>query len=344
MLSPMPRLLVVGAFDEGRLETSYVRAFRQLGWDVSELSIPDLVRAHARLGELGRTVHRFVHVEPWLRRINADFVTTARQLAPDLVMIVGMVEELRAGALAQVRALLPVKVVWVWPDQMANWTTAMATMLPSVDLVATFSSTTLSAFAEMGARDVMWVPLAADPGLHGLTAAVAQTTMPPCDVSFIGAWRPSREALVSELSQFDLRIWGNDWARSARSNPVVRRAWQRTFLNGSELTTAVRASRVNLNIIEPSGYPAANMRVFELLIAGGLQLSSACPELADVLRHDEHLYYFNDGAELPGLVSDLLGRPEDRRRVADAGRREVEARHTYPVRARAIVERCGFAA
>jgi spore maturation protein CgeB len=283
-------------------------------------------------------------VEPWLRRINAELLLAAKRLEPDLLVIVGMVEELRIGTLAQLRALLPVKVVWIWPDQMANWTTDMTTMLPVVDLVATFSSTTVKAFAEMGARDVLWVPLAADPELHGFTAAVGTGDIAPFDVSFIGAWRPSREEILTNLDDCDLRIWGNNWGRAARRDPVIRRAWQRTFLSGSDLTRAVRASRINLNIIEPSTYPASNMRVFELLIAGGFQLSSACPEVADVLRHGEHLYYFDRAPDVPDIVSDLLGRPEERQRVAEAGQREVAARHTYNVRARAIAERCGFTA
>lgn len=79
------------------------------------------------------------------------------------------------------------------------------------------------------------------------------------------------------------------------------------------------ASKVNLNIIDPTNHPAANMRFFEIPVAGGLQVCSACPEMNDVFRDGEHLFYYQDSAGLRPLLQTLLGQESLCRTVAAAG-------------------------
>ena len=163
-------------------------------------------------------------------------------------------------------------------------------------------------------------------------------TMPPCDVSFIGGWRQSRQEVLSTLGDFDLKIWGPGWGRRSRSSPTIKEAWQGRSVVGAEFTAAVRASRVNLNLVDPTGYPAANMRTFELLAAGGVQLSSACPEFEPILRHGEHLFYFDGAGELPAAINKLLADPDALESVADRGCDEVLSKHTYFDRVDSLIQ------
>jgi spore maturation protein CgeB len=117
------------------------------------------------------------------------------------------------------------------------------------------------------------------------------------------------------------------------------RAWQGRPLYEAEFAQAVAACRINLNIIDPTNYPAANMRFFELPVAAGFQLSSPCPEMEDEFRHGEELFFYQDETELPSIVRTLLANDGLRARVAAAGRDLVLSRHTYQHRARAILER-----
>ena len=79
------------------------------------------------------------------------------------------------------------------------------------------------------------------------------------------------------------------------------------------------------------------MRFFEIPIAGGLQVSSACPEMDAELRDGEHLFYCEDADALLGLIGSLLADDERRFRVADAGRALVSEKHTYVRRAETLL-------
>ena len=58
---------------------------------------------------------------------------------------------------------------------------------------------------------------------------------------------------------------------------MIRRAWQGRALRGADFAKAVSCSKLSLNIIDPTNYPAANMRFFEITTAGGLQVTYRLP-------------------------------------------------------------------
>jgi spore maturation protein CgeB len=187
---------------------------------------------------------------------------------------------------------------------------------------------------------VLWVPLAADAELHRPPGSAAPAYS--ADVSFIGGWRPERERLLERLTPFGLKIWGPDWGKRCRGNPAILKAWQGRGVVSAEFAQVVAGSKVNLNLIDPTNYPAANMRYFEIMVAGGLQVCSPCPEMREGFRAGEHLFYYAEEAELPALLERLLGDAELRNRVAKAGRERVMAEHTYGHRAQAILDACGL--
>ena len=211
------------------------------------------------------------------------------------------------------------------------------------DLVATFSQATVATFTRLGAPKAAWVPLAGDSAMHSRTPCTAegQATY-GADLSFIGGWRPEREAALSLLDGFNVRIWGPDWGRRAKDNTFIKKAWQGRAIYGAEFAKAVACSKVNLNIIDATISQSPNMRFFEIMMAGGLQLVSYCPEMEDVIRHGEHVYYFRQPEQLPNLLHHLLDNEGLRAKVAQAGYEAVLAGHTYRHRAEQILSILGI--
>jgi spore maturation protein CgeB len=335
------KVLLVGDFLTwpSCLGVSYRNGFTALGCRVELFDVPSCLRKHTRFGAIGRAVSRYQPVAPWLLKVNRELVTTCRALDPEVVVVVGC-REINAGAVAQIKASTRSRVAFVWMDPLQNLSEATIQALPVYDLIASYSRAAVEPLIRLGARRVEWVPFAGDLALYGAPPAAA----PPefqSEVSFIGNWRPEREAVLDRLASvpgLGLKIWGEGgWRRHSRSR-LVAGAWQRRSVYTEQFVAAARASKVNLNIIESTNYPGANMRFFELPCAGGLQLSSPCPEMAEEFRDGETIFYFRDAEELPGLIRKLLDDDARRERVAAAAHEKILAAHTYAHRARQILE------
>lgn len=338
-----PHLLIVGSNSPHALESAYERAFHQLGWSVSYWDPAAVLQKVARGGRVGRFMVDFLTVDPWIRKVNREFVLKAIEEKPTLILTFTH-RQIRAGALAQIRAAVDTALVNIWPDTLVNWGTHHTANLPMYDLVATYSQQSVAQLQRLGASNVAWIPLAGDPDYHRPAAACTpeEAKQLGADITFIGGWRPEREAVLTQLAQssrYTVKIWGPEWGRRCKGNEIITSAWQGRPLFGHELATSVANSRINLNIIDPTNYPAANMRFFELAVIGGLQVCSPCPEMEDTFRHGEHVLYYRDTAELEAVVSSLLADENHRQQVASAGQRLCLAAHTYTHRASAILQR-----
>ena len=338
-MSTRPRhVLLVGSFAPAALERSYRHAFLDARVETTCFDLPAALRGYCRLGTLGRTFNRFVPVDPWTIKANRELVVLARRTAPDLIVVFGQ-NRVSSGALAQLRAMMPsLQLVLVWPDTLVNMSAATQASLPHYDLVATYSRSTVPVFERLGAQRVAWIPLAADPHMHLLRGERPAFT---CDVGFIGQWRPEREAaflgIFEQCPDAVVRIWGPDWKRRSR-NAGIRRAWQGGALFEEAYARTIASCRLNLNIIDETNYPAANMRFFEVLCAGGLLVCSPCPELDQEFVAGETVFYYQGLADLPVLVRQLLSEPDVGRAVAAAGHQKVLERHTYLHRVSAILD------
>jgi spore maturation protein CgeB len=265
-------------------------------------------------------------------------VLRAMEWRPDLLVVIGQ-QPVRSGALCQIKAALDIGLVYVWPDTMLNLAENTVTCLPIYDLVGTYSSSTVALTERLGAKQAIWLPLAGDPSLHsGASCSESERRAYAAEVAFIGGWRPEREEVLSKLGAFDLKIWGPDWGRRCRTNPTIMKTWQGRRLTGEEFAKAVACSKINLNVIDPTNYPAANMRFFEILVAGGLQVCSSCPEMETEFRSREHIIFYQSGGELLDLIEELRKNDELRARVAAAGHGRVMEKHTYKHRAQTILE------
>lgn len=336
-----PSVLVIGGFRPGALEISYESAFASIGCAARRFDFAARVDGYCRLGPAGRLLNRFLPVETWIRKANRDLVTTVLNERPAALVVVGSCS-VSPGSLAQLSASCGTARVLLWVDTLVNLDSATLAALPIYNLVLCYGKAPTESLRSLGARQAAWLPLAGDPALHAPgTLSPTERALYDCDVSFVGNWRPEREtalALVGRMAGIRLKIWGGpDWRRRAR-DPLVRRAWQGRGVVEAEFAKSVRASTLSLNLIDPTNYPSANMRFFEIPCAGGLQVSSACPEMEDEFRDGESVFYFREVSELPRLIERLLGDPARCARVAREAHLKVLSIHTYAHRAARVLD------
>jgi spore maturation protein CgeB len=330
----MGSALIVGTFASwpGALETSIERATADIGWRVSRFDLHAEVQRHARFGHLGRRLNEFLAVEEWAVKGNRELVRTALRSQPDVLIVVGQAP-IHPGALAQLRASTSTRLVLLWPDTLINLHRTHLDCLPLFHLVASYSHAAVPVFTRLGCERVEWVPLGADPVMHQPHRLTGRELAEySCDISFVGNWRPERERLLTALSDLNvtIKVWGGPaWKACEQRVPALKGTWQGRPIYEQEFAKAVSASRISVNRIDETNYPAANMRFFEVPAAGGLQLASACPEMANAMIDQQHVVYFKDEDDARRLAAWLL-KDEDRRAgIASMGHREVLKHHTY---------------
>jgi len=305
------RILVVGSLAKGALEHSYISAAKELGYHIESFDPAQEQAVYIKGGILGRKLHAFLPVEQWMRKMNRNLVLRARSYQPDILLLFTNVRVL-PGTLACIKTILPsMKLVWIWPDTPLNLEKHNFVNGKLADLTATYSEASVPVFKKLDFSNVHWVPLAADPHMHRVNGFPNDFST---DIGFVGGWRPERERVMAILCdafpQLNIAIHGPYWHRECK-HAGVKQKIKSEGLYEKSLAAFFNSARININIIDDTNYPAANMRFFEVPVAGGLQVSSSCPEQEKIFEHRRDIIYYKDEAKILDEVKWVIAHPEE---------------------------------
>lgn len=332
-------VLIIGRNAGWNLESSYARAFERLGCVVRFWDPQQSLHRVARGFRIGQLFSTYVQVEPWLRKANLDLLRLTVELKPKFVLVIGT-EGVRAGTLGQLRTQLPTTIIYcLFPDTPHNLVPDRIQCLPMFDRVFTISPGWIDTFQRLGATLVHYLPLAADPELHRPVKASDRQLSSGHDVAFVGNWRREREALLEQLVDFDLRIWGSDyWKRKMRRGSKLAARWEGRPLFGDDFARACANNRILLNIIDGVGWPGPNMRTFEQPACGAFSLVTRTPAVVELFKEGENIECFDSVAEARDKIQFYLTNEPSRLRIADeAYTFVVQGGHTYLDRAKELL-------
>jgi spore maturation protein CgeB len=275
-----------------------------------------------------------------MRKANVDLLQAVDRIRPDLILVIAT-SGVRAGTLAQAQVLSPrTRVYMIYPDSPHGLSSDRIACLPVCHRVAVSSSAWSMAFKALGARQVHYLPFAADPDLHSIPPfAEDSATAIRFELGFIGTWRPEREALLERMDEFNLAIWGGKyWSTRTNRSGRVRNRWAGGELIGPQVVAASAETAVMLNILDPITWPGPNMRSFELPACRAFVLSSRSPAILEIFEEGRDLECFDSPEEAIDKVRFYLTRSSDRIRIAQNGyERVIGGGHTYVDRAKTIV-------
>ncbi|MCW5921746.1 MAG: glycosyltransferase [Saprospiraceae bacterium] len=318
------------------LEASYRRAFQRLGFEVHWFDTVATQQKYVRLGKVGQYINSFIGINAWIKKMQREFVVQVKSIDPDLV-IVFCNAPIHVNALAFLKSIIKGKIILLWPDTLFNISAHVATAAPLYDGLASYSRDAIPVFKQMGFSNVHWVPLAADEALHGGFDLPQHFEH---DVIFIGNPRPERikalESISKNFPTLKLGIYGAEWAKS-NSNELKPHIVSR-HLFGNEFARLMNQSRIAMNIIDDTNYPAANMRFFEACVAKSLQLSSKCPEWEDEYIDSKHLLYFNNEEDLCTKIESALSNEKRCLAIRKSGYQITVDKNTYLHRAQSIID------
>ena len=206
----------------------------------------------------------------------------------------------------------------------------------------------LDAFRQAGARQVNYLPMAADAELHcPMSLSEEDRQRFGADVSFVGAGYANRRRLFPALLRqpWSFKLWGNEWDGADDLRSVLQ-------LDGARIDTATcmkvfNATAINLNLHSTTGAgldPQAdfvNPRTFELAACGAFQLVDHRSQLRQFFSEQE-MVSFQDFGDVPGLVQQWLNDHAARQAMANAARAHVLSEHTYVHRMRDLLGHIGL--
>ncbi len=186
-----------------------------------------------------------------------------------------------------------------------------------------------------GARQVHYLPLAADPEVHKpLTLTKEEFERFTSDVSHIGAGYYNRRRFFIGLLDYDFKLWGNEWEQAGPLAKILQDEGAR--VNTENMVKIFNATRINLNLhsstytesVNPHG-DFVNPRTFELAATGAFQLVDERKLLPELFEPGKEVATFNDLAGCRKAIDHYLANPDEAKAIAEASRERVLREHTY---------------
>jgi len=304
---------------------------------------PDLGRAFAELGHavayydyderpIGlRLVPKALRGEGHERRVgeaqNAALRRAVRNERPRIVFVVKgfLLEPATLEAIRSAGAAL----VGMWVDDPLDHARALE-RAPHYDLYFTNDAASVESYRRHGIANAHHLLASADTALfHPLGTA---RDLP---IALVGTRTDLREKIVRELADLPLHVFGPGWTKiridgRVRLNPPAF---------GERTNEIYNRALINLNIHNWLGRGGAmNLRLFEVPAAGAFLLTDPVDEIREYFVEDEHLACWRGVDELRAKLEHYVARPEECERIARAGREHFLAHHSYPVRARRVLQ------
>ena len=155
------------------------------------------------------------------------------------------------------------------------------------------------------------------------------------DLSFVGSWDEEREEWISDLLNYNIKIWGNSWEKASSE---VQAKWQKKAMSGEDFSRVCTASKINLNFLRKQNLDSHNMRTFEIPACAGFMMSRRSSEQQDFFKEGEEADYFSTPEELRQKIDFYLKNDDLRKKIAATGyERLLKSEYSYDDRVREIL-------
>lgn len=166
----------------------------------------------------------------------------------------------------------------------------------------------------LGIKHALWLPLACDPEIHR-----SGNLEKIWDVSFVG------------------HVLGGERQRLLE---LIRQRFPKGFIGQKYFKEMAKVYAQSKIVFNRSVRNDVNMRVFEALASGSLLITNDLESngQAELFRDQEHLVVYGDDEELFAKIACYLANDALREGIAQAGQKEVLAKHTYDHRMEQLLE------
>ncbi len=315
------RILFVGDLRPGGTSLQRMRTMRALGHDVTTIDTTGEEGRRREKSLVQRVLHRLRGPVDW-PGANAALIERGRT-GPLDVLWIDRGLTLTRSTLRAFRRLRPeCRIAGYSGDPMflrQNLSRRFLRHLGMYDVFYTTKSNGVDDLYRRGCRRVVLVGTAYEPGVHRpMPVSDAERTRLGGSVGFVGTWEEPRSRSLHRLAVagIPVRVWGNGWRRSRYRHPLLRVEYR--DLLDDDYALAISAFDVNLCFLRSCDLQTT--RSVEIPACGGFMLAERTDEHLALFAEGVEAAYFDDDDELLAKVRYYLDHPEERRRIAAAGR------------------------
>lgn len=346
MTGTEPRILLIGPYWLGGWTDSVHEAFLQHNCKVRSIYYNSPASDAAARKIKGRLRIRswpyFIkHSGYFVRGVSFEsrICKEAAEFQPNLILVLKG-EIILPGTLRKLKKIdsKPAIATW-WVDSPIvsgeghRWLT-FPHCVPHYDRFFVFDYSYMEQLARLGAKELVFLPCAADPGIYRPKALMTdELERFKSSVCFVWSFYPSRGDLLEPfLDISDIGIWGGGWDEYLRqrgkrdSSQFVRGI----SLKPEDVSKAYQAALVAVNSHHVQTKIAGlNTRSFEIPASGGLELVDYVPGMEELLMPGEEVIVYKDPKEAAELAQAVMDNPDGFADVRRKGYERVLREHTY---------------
>ncbi len=343
-----PRVLVVPPVWGGSLPIAYwcAEALTQLGCEVFTVPIDSVDPLHRFLRQKKFDTKRKDKIEvPMVRFLGELTVLMAEEFQPHLVFAMAQAPLAVQAVEALNRLGMPTAFWFIENYRHMDYYSHFAAAYTHFFHIQ--GQALEKELDRLGANH-SFLPVAAHPPAHRpMELSESDQARFGAPVGFMGHGYPNRQVVFSRLLQkgLPLGLWGTAWPKRGPLAGLVREDGRR--LDSDEVVKVYNACPVVLNLhsspTADDGVAKAdfvNPRTFEVAACGGFQLVDRVQGLEKLFAPGQEIAAFGSEEELLEMAQHYLANPEERARLAQAGRRRVLNEHTYYHRMEQMLTKC----
>jgi len=164
------------------------------------------------------------------------------------------------------------------------------------------------------------------------------------DIVFIGnvgGLHPNRDRVLNRIYEegFDLKLYGEVLFPENTEPEYVKDCHSGYAVYGDQHNKVVACSKIVLGLDAfPDREGSWSVRIYKVMGAGGFYLTTHTKGIEKMFVPGEHLETYKDDDELISKIVKYLTNDEEREKIAEQGRKEVEENHTQRQRLQVIVD------
>jgi spore maturation protein CgeB len=272
-----------------------------------------------------------------LQRINYNLITLAKKVKPDVCLISG-------GHRIFPKTIENLKKLNV---RTALWTIDPPTVFKPIlkaaghyDQIFCGGTEAIELFKDANIDGSVWLPFGFEERSHRPVVITDDEKQKyGSDVVFVGSHYPNREEVLSQLTDFNLGIWGPGWEKVSSSSPLKKQI-KGYHLNPDEWLKIYAACKVVVVIHyqdEKTPCYQVSPKVYEALACEKMVLCDGQRDAGTLFKNGVHLDTFDNIDQLRLKIKLYLKDELLRREIGQEARREVLKKHTYNHRVRQFV-------